>query len=939
MYTNSNSVIGKMDELKRKFQSGNYDIVAITESWATEDINDGELKIDGYVTYRKDRTISNGGKGKGGGVLLYVRDTLQSCPLLNLTNDEFQDSVWCMIDSDSHSVVVGVCYRSTSSTKDNNASLLGLLEKAENQAAKSHLLIFGDFNYPEINYERYEVEGGPDTDAYRFFNKTTDLFLYQNINEWTRCRIGQQPSLLDYVFTDEDNVVEDIKFTTPLGKSDHVCIEMSYIWTQIENDISHHKHDYWKGDYDRIRDELRTVDWDKELGTKQIDEAWTYFRSRLTSLTQSHVPLKKPVGTKATQKNEWITKGTKKVIKKRDALWKKYREFTSERNYKAYKAVRNRVTKLIRADKISYQQKLARQFQSNPKRFYSYVRRTQTVKDKVMGLKKVGGEPTTTDQETATVFCDYFKDVFVTEDSWNVDLALPQDEDIEVEITEEKVKKLLKALKPDKSPGPDGIHPLLLRSVAEEVAKPLTLIFVKSFETGDLPHDWRQANITPIYKKGPKNEAGNYRPISLTSVVCKILERIIKENLTQFLERKGQITLKQHGFVNGRSCLTNLLEVFEKWTEYLDAGNGFDVVYLDYRKAFDTVPHRRLLTKIQQAGIGCKVLNWIEAFLQDREMRVVVNGQWSPWAPVTSGVPQGSVLGPLLFLIYVNDLPDWIRSEMRMFADDTKIWNKIADLGDCVKLQDDLDSLQRWSDKWLLQLNPEKCKVMHVGHNYRFPYTMKQDNNTYNLQVTDEERDLGIKVKNDLSVSPQCAEAAKKAMRVLGMVRRQFKDLDRECFIILYKTFVRPHMEFAIQAWSPYLKRDINCLEKVQRRATKLVKGLKKFSYENRLARLGLTSLADRRLRGDLIEAYKIITGKERVQMEDFFELSHTGYNLRGHRYKLAQGRSRLELRKNFFSQRVVGPWNRLPSHIVEATTVNAFKNRYDSVMRGAPLS
>ena len=341
------------------------------------------------------------------------------------------------------------------------------------------------------------------------------------------------------------------------------------------------------------------------------------------------------------------------------------------------------------------------------------------------------------------------------------------------------------------------------------------------------------------------------------------MEAIIKEKVTHLLEDKKWIVTKQHGFVSGRSCLTNLLETFEKWTEYLDAGHGLDVVYLNYRKAFDTVPHKRLLTKVLQAGISGKILNWIKAFLANRRMKVTVNGSSSVWAAVTSGIPQGSVLGPLLFLIYVNDLPDWIKTEINMFADDTKLWNKITGPNDCIKLQKDLDSLQNWSDQWLLRFNPEKCKVTHIGHDWKFLYTIKQDGKSYRLSETVEERDLGVLVQSDLGVTSQCTEAAKKAMKILGILRRQFKNMDKETFLILYKSFIRPHMEYAIQAWSPHFRKDIECLEKVQHRATKLVKGFKKYSYEDRLLMLGLTTLEERRLRGDLIETYKILSGKE----------------------------------------------------------------------------
>jgi len=319
-------------------------------------------------------------------------------------------------------------------------------------------------------------------------------------------------------------------------------------------------------------------------------------------------------------------------------------------------------------------------------------------------------------------FCDYFNEVFVNEGNMNIDSVISHTEDTNVEITEKKVRKMLYAAKIDKSPGPDGIHPLFLHNTAEEVAGPLTLIFKKSLAEGILLHDWKRANITPIYKKGARNEAGNYRPVSFTSVVCEILEVMIKDSMLQFLVESQWLTLKHHGFVSGRLCLTNLLESFENWSELLDEGHGIDVIYLDYRKAFDTVPHKRLLTKVQQGGIGGRVLNRIKAFLSDREMSVVVNKHFFAWAPVVSGVPQASVLGPLLFLMYVNDVPDWIVQNMRMFVDDKKLWSKISGLSDCVHLQADLDQLSIRSDKWLLSFNPDKCKVMRVVHSFTTHY-------------------------------------------------------------------------------------------------------------------------------------------------------------------------------------------------------------------------
>jgi hypothetical protein len=386
----------------------------------------------------------------------------------------------------------------------------------------------------------------------------------------------------------------------------------------------------------------------------------------------------------------------------------------------------------------------------------------------------------------------------------------------------------------------------------------------------------------------------------------------------------------QHGFTKGRSCTTNLLETLEAWTRLLDSGIGIDVIFLDYKKAFDTVPHLRLLKKLESIGIAGSLLKWIEAFLTERQMRTIVNGVGSNWVEVLSGVPQGSVLGPLLFLLFVNDLPDWVHNSIRMFADDTKIWANIQIAEDSMSLQKDLDRLVEWSNLWMLKFNPAKCKVMHIAHNFETKYTMQEDT----LSKTEEERDLGIVITSNMKVSTQCSKAAIKAMQILRLIKRHFSYIDREDFRILYKSFIRPHLEYCVQAWSPFLVKDVKCLEQVQRRATKMVVGLEHVHYERRLRLLGLQSLENRRLRGDLIETYKILTGKEKVDPSQFFKFNDVKPNLRGHKFKLAVERSRLEIRRNFFSQRIVQHWNRLPAAVVEATTINSFKTKLDEWLK-----
>jgi len=294
--------------------------------------------------------------------------------------------------------------------------------------------------------------------------------------------------------------------------------------------------------------------------------------------------------------------------------------------------------------------------------------------------------------------------------------------------------KLLK-VKSDKSPGSDGIHPLLLKECATVLVEPLSLLFQRSFDTGTLPANWETANILPIFKKEDGTDRANYRPVSLTSVPCKIMESIIKEKLMRFLESNNLLCKKQHRFRSGRSYLTNLLGTFEKWTKALDEGYGLDVVYLDYRKAFDSVPHRRLIEKRKSFGINGKLLQWLEDFLTLRSIKVGLRGTFSQLLEVLSGVPQGSVLGPLLFLLYVNELPSWIKYDMKMFADNTKLWCRIKTDTDSVVLQADLDSLQSWSDTWQMKFNADKCKVMHIGHSFQTKYSMGENSARKELEL------------------------------------------------------------------------------------------------------------------------------------------------------------------------------------------------------------
>nr|VZI26708.1 unnamed protein product [Spirometra erinaceieuropaei] len=535
------------------------------------------------------------------------------------------------------------------------------------------------------------------------------------------------------------------------------------------------------------------------------------------------------------------------------------------------------------------------------------------------------------DGEKAEHVSQFFKSIFTSESPFTPpEYDFDEGPKIEsVSFDEATVRKEPMTLNESKSPGPDDIPPKLLKELAAELAKPLSMLFQASFEAGCLPADWKSARITPLHKGGSKAPANNYRPISLTSICCKLMEKIIKRELMRFLEQHNLLSDAQHGLRSGRSCVTNLLNCLERWTRSVDEGNALHVVYIDFKKAFDSVPHQRPLHKLSRTGVRGNLLKWIQSFLLDRCQTVHLGGQKSTEVAVESAVPQGSVLGPTLFIIYVNDCVSELDCGVAMFVDDIKLWCVIRTADDEEHLQANLNRLQQWSKAWLLPFNEKKCNILRVGR-ARSPNHMAYCLNGIPLQEVDSQKDLGVWITTSLKPSLHCTKIAKSAMSVLYLVKRAFSAFDEDCFAKVFRTFVRPQQEFAIQAWRPWTAKDLSILERVQRRATKLVAGQGSLPYATRLANLDLFPLSYRQLRGDLIQAFRIIRGQDcSLVPGDFFELATTT-NLRGHPFKLRVTGARLETRKFFFSNRVLEAWNALPADVVMSDSVEVFKRKLD---------
>ena len=669
----------------------------------------------------------------GRGIGIYAHSSIKHTISELSTEKNFKEA--CIIEirlCNNDNLLFGCFYRSPSTisdSDDNNANLNSYLRQLCNLKKYSHICLVGDFNYNKINWENCSTSKGEESKEYEFLETLRDCFLYQQVNEPTRHRGSDEPSLIDLILTNEELQVPEIMYHSPLGKSDHSVLIFDYN-CYMNTERSQKTFLYEKADFDKIRNHLFQQQWEEQFVSnsvgKSIESLWNEFKSKLLELRDNFIKQKDKGPPAWKRKGDIpIDRTLQNLIKEKSRthrkLIKKIKQGENEENeWKEYKKIRNQIKNRMRYTKIRFERDITERSSRSPKVFWSYVRSKLKTKCGIAPLLENPKDKSSIkygDGEKAAILQKQFCSVFTKEPAGELprfDQRTPV-EMIAPNITQNQVIKKINELKADKAFGPAEIHPKLLKELVDIVSRPLTIIFNKSLEEGMVPSDWKHASVSPIFKKGARNIAVNYRPISLTSIVCKILESIIKEHILSHLINENLITKNQYGFIPGRSTTTQLLHYLNSCIETMVEKNVTDAIYFDFSKAFDTVPHRRLLHKLENYGIKGATLRWISSFLNNHSQVVKVNGTESDLESVVSGIPQGSVLGPILFVIYINDLPECVRSSIYLFADDTKILKRIQTKQDSLELQEDANALGRWSRDCLLEFNLEKCHVLTLG--------------------------------------------------------------------------------------------------------------------------------------------------------------------------------------------------------------------------------
>ena len=566
---------------------------------------------------------------------------------------------------------------------------------------------------------------------------------------------------------------------------------------------------------------------------------------------------------------------------------------------------------------------------SNPKKFWGFIKSKRNESSGIAPLKH-NEEIHSDSKMKSNILNEQFTCAFSKENTDNIPLMPKSNHETipDIKISHKGVYKLLREINPHKATGPDGIPGKLLKQCSDEITPILTKIFNSSITQGQAPKRWKEALITPIFKKGDRSKASNYRPVSLTCICSKIFEHIMHSNIISHLESNNVLSDHQHGFRKHRSCESQLINTIQDLSNSLNNSDQVDCVLLDFFKAFDKVPHQRLLRKCEFYGVRGNNLKWISSFLQGRTQQVLVEGETSEMSNVTSGVPQGTVLGPLLFLLYINDLPESVSSKSRLFADDCLLYRTIKCREDTSQLQQDLNNLQEWENTWQMSFNPDKCEVLRVC-NKRNPIVVNYRIHETNLLSQKTVKYLGLNINQHLSWNDHIDIITKKANTLTSLLNRNIRDCPNNIKAKCYKTLIRPIVEYASSVWDPITKKNIQKLEMVQRRAARFVMGNYKTtdSVTNMLQQLEWQTLKTRREQAKLAMLYR--THHQLITISTVNLLpATTRTKTRGHSHRFTIPRSNVKCHEQSFFPSTIRLWNTLPPVIVNANDLDTFKSR-----------
>jgi hypothetical protein len=817
LFFNSQSLYGKLADLHDFIYSRPVVpiVVGVVETWFNISVPNVSLNLPAYNILRFDRPTH------GGGVMLLVNNKLHIKLTKQMSFGPIQvlyADIECAFSV--FNLIRFVCvYRPPNSDMVNSLCFLKALE-SEIAPLKGDkpTIIMGDFNLTHVDWRVPCTTLNHSIADEKLLLFSQRAFCTQVVTEPTH-----DANFTDLVFVSHNNLISNLKVDIPFSTSDHSSIEFEIALNMLGTEDSTNivlptaRLDFSKTDHCGLAADLLNINWSSIFSINDsIDNAWDKFNNCIMSLIIKFTPLKSKSRC-ATQPvaNKYLPLDIQRLINKKKLAWSLYKKSRRDSDKRTFRGLAKLVRVRIEAYRKEREECILKS--ASVKKFYAYVKDRMNPEMRLGPLRDSEGTLIINDSNKAEALNKFFHSVFTMDDNNmpSFDLRTAAVMDLPV-FTPEEVRAALKESKNSNSCGPDGCPSMILKHYPE-LCIPLSTIFNMSMQQQLVPNAWKLANVIPIYKgKGSRLDVENYRPISLTNVFCKLMEKLISKKIINFLDTNNLLSPAQSGFRSSRSTLSQLLLAQAQLVDCINKRTCVDSVYTDMSKAFDSLSHKKLIVKLRAYGINSFVCQWIQAFLSNRRQRVVVNSGMSDWLQCTSGVPQGSVLGSLLFNIYINDLPDCVHhSNIYLYADDAKMFKSINCRLDCLLFQQDIDSISAWCTLWQLKLNILKCLYIRYGLVNRptFDYSISG----ILLKKVMSTKDLGVVFDSKLSFSEQCNDVVNKGFMRANMLLKCFQSRDRRLQINLFNTFVRPILEFNSPVWSPHLIKDVTAIKRVQK--------------------------------------------------------------------------------------------------------------------------
>ena len=947
----------KIYEINAHIAEAEPDVILLSETWLKKSVlNSQIIQSSNYNVYRNDRSqVShppdsnnpNKYRKNGGGVLIAVRSDIQA-EVKRLTVRKGSEMAALELVIGDNKFIFCVVYRVGTLGLENHASIASTIKSFYTSKRPKKIFIVGDFNLSGINWFPDE---GPVTCSNSVENEFVTSFYDLGLEQCVDTPTHYKGRILDLLLTNSRNMVKDLAVLSNDGicKSDHFPITFK-VSTRIKytkkakRKILNFKNANWDG----LNRDLLSIDWNSLFRYYSEHEyCWLSFRSILSNLVNKHIP---SISIQLKYKSPWFDSDAHDAYRKKKRAHVKWKETGDMGDYFKFCTHRKNFKKLS-------DQKLNDNLYNDDdpalitKKFWSHVKYTSKssrIPERVYLRDTYRVSPS----DKANLFNTFFFEQFSDRSEYDIEIDWSNDENFDIDFCQENIKKLLSNDNSNKACGPDEIHGKILKKCASSLAFPLSCLFKLSYNSGLLPSEWKLAHVVPVHKKGSKDNIENYRPISLTSLIMKTFERIIKQELLAKTEHL--LDERQHGFLNGKSCTTNMANFTDKVALSLNdcTTASVDIIYFDFSKAFDSVNHDLVLSKLKDMyKIEGRLLKFLVNYLSDREQRVLVDSCKSEVKPVLSGVPQGSILGPILFVLFINDLPIGLNNEtnLMLYADDTKIWRSITCSHDYFLLQQDIDCLNDWALRNKMKFHPSKCKVLSIPGKksnvgflpvpfLRFQYLLSQTP----LDYTDSERDLGVIVSENFCFDDQLSKLISKANQQFGITRRTcsfVKDIRRRRS--LYLALIRSQFEHCSQIWRPTTKSKLDKLDAFQKKCIKWVLSEEFVNYQSfetyvkKCRQVNILPLSKRFNLNDLILFHKIVYGISSLAMPGYLSRYCGISRLRSCHLDslsyvsaiLPQRGIRNHLSKSFF-YRTHLIWNTIPLDIREVSCPSSFKRK-----------